>query len=259
MQYEHNWETNLERMRQYWPKAKYEEYSRELLYRKLSGLNQYYLFEAIEATKCKYYQRTPELHRFLLEYKTIADARAMASEKMGPTRGAEKWFCDWEKPNAFTGIMCTVSSDCPDEASARAHAARLGGRARKHGATSSDPLPKVNLDDYTREQLATAIAVLRGKAWLSAAAMPSDHALWNEHQRGAVEYQLVEQPAAVATEPIADGKWHGIKHARAAIDDDPKRAAEYDRLVADHPALAKIVKAQDDARIQRAAAQKETT
>jgi len=62
-----------------------------------------------------------------------------------------------------------------------------------------------------------------------------------------------------ATEPIADGKWHGIKHARAAIDDDPKRAAEYDRLVADHPALAKIVKAQDDARIQRAAAQKETT
>lgn len=257
---EKTWADNHTKIKRQWPEAQFSPEERDDFHNALKKCNQPWLHDAISEAFKRSTWKQPRLSEILSAYDKISDAR-MPSREMGVTRGANKWFVDWEKPYKYgkPGQTVTVSSDCPDEVTARDHAFRVGGRVRKHGEASATPLPQVNLDDYSLAQLAAAIATLRTKAFLSAKAMPSDHAAWTEHQRGVVEYQLVEQPTVVATEPIADGKWHGIKHARAAIDDDPKRAAEYDRLVADHPALAKIVKAQDDARIQRAAEQKETT
>ena len=103
MQDERTWEHNEIRIRQMWSRADWGDENNELrkMFKKqLRGLNQVYLYDAIDDHKMSSASWTPEISQIIKAYGKIEEARRFRPS--GPTPASAKWWVDFERPAKHT-------------------------------------------------------------------------------------------------------------------------------------------------------------
>ena len=172
---------------------------RQLFKKQLAGLNQVYLYDAIDNVKCKYSWHQPELQWFLKEYELIENKRLSSNPR--PQKPEEsrygvidKWFVDWEQPSkGRPDLMYKFSCDCPDKESAIRHARKVNGRIRNFLDISSESTSFDLINEiikFSELEIQTAINHLVLEKIITIVPSTSNYSSWNNYQIGVVLQRL---------------------------------------------------------------------
>ncbi len=196
---ERTWQHNEKRIRQMWPNAQWGDDGNELraIFKKhLSGLMQNHLYAAIDEVKINFSSHQPELKWFIQAYDRIVDSTRKTES--GPSRSADKWWVDFERPSKHTGLPYKFSTDAPDLATANEIAKRTNGRVRNRSKNDEAQSPVHFLLAQDRAVVATAVAQLRQRGIISKDQLPSDISQWRQSTIGFVTHQVQTQQQEIS-------------------------------------------------------------
>ncbi len=196
---ERTWTENQKRIKEMWPTAMWGESDnalREIFKRHLSGLMQNHLYAAIDEVKVNFSSHQPELKWFISAYDKIVE-RSRKTES-GPSRSADKWWVDFERPSRHTGLPYKFSTDAPDLATANEIAKRTNGRVRNRSKNDEAQSPVHFLLAQDRAVVATAVAQLRERGMIGKGKLPPDISQWRQSTIGFVTYQVQTQQQEIS-------------------------------------------------------------
>ena len=196
---ERTWAENHLRIKQMWATAEWggaDNALRDIFHRQLSGLMQNHLYAAIDEVKVNYSSHQPELKWFIQAYDRIVD-RSRKTES-GPSRSADKWWVDFERPSRHTGLPYKFSTDAPDLATANEIAKRTNGRVRNRSKNDEAQSPVHFLLAQDRAVVATAVAQLRERGMIGKGKLPPDISQWRQSTIGFVTYQVQTQQQEIS-------------------------------------------------------------
>lgn len=175
-----SWDDNRKRIREYWPSAQFGAENepnelRDLWYRTLRNLNQFFLSVALQDVKLNFASHQPELKWVHAAYDRIVESRR--NKPSGATPPADRHFVDFEERSRFGPWTVNYSASFATVEEAQRLAQSNGGRVRSlrsgFGETQgqsfadSDARVTAHLKTHSRETIASAIARLRDTGMLS--------------------------------------------------------------------------------------------